>query len=56
MMCLGWSTKPTCASRPTNVTVAGGQAAQAPCPDITWFYLAAAGILAVGLMSGGKAQ
>jgi hypothetical protein len=52
MMCLGWSTKPTCAARPTGVQV-GGTGQPAACPDITWFWASAAGILLLGLVGGG---
>lgn len=53
MMCLGWSTKPTCATRPAIQT--GGTQ---PCPDITWFWASAAGILLLGLFGdkGGQKQ
>jgi hypothetical protein len=47
MMCLGWSTKPTCAGRPSYQI--GGQQS---CPDITWFWLTSAGVLLLGLFGG----
>lgn len=54
MMCLGWYNRPTCETRP-QVQVAGtqesgGLTGAAPCPDITWFWLAAAGIVGFGMM------
>jgi len=51
MMCLGWSTKPTCAARPTGVEVGGGPST---CPSIAWFWASAAGILLLGLVGGGS--
>jgi hypothetical protein len=50
MMCLGWSTKPVCAAQPPAQITPG---ATGGCPDITWFYAAAAGILLLGVMGGG---
>lgn len=49
MMCLGWSTRPSCATRPP-VQIGGG------CPDITWFWLTAAGVALLSLAGGKKQQ
>jgi hypothetical protein len=51
MMCLGWSTKPVCAAQPPQQVMAGASGA---CPDITWFYASAVGIVLLGMMGGGS--
>lgn len=50
MMCLGWSTQQSCATR-------GAVQVTDPdcCPDITWFWVAA-GTLVLGLLHGKKKQ
>ena len=48
MMCLGWSTKPTCAARPA--VQVGGNA----CPDITWFWASAVGVALLAMFGGKK--
>jgi hypothetical protein len=67
-MCFGWNNRPTCAATsdqtivpPSSSTVtvgpgaAGQPAVQAgACPDITWFWIAAAAVAAGAVMKGGK--
>lgn len=41
MMCLGWSTQPSCSARPTV------DLAPASCPSIAWFWIALAAVVGV---------
>lgn len=49
MMCLGWYNRPTCKTR-GQVQIQAPTAAAGACPNISWFWIAAAalGIAAIG--------
>lgn len=62
MMCLGWNTKP-CTRRDeikipspvgagSAVDVVGANATLTLCPDITWFWVTGAALLAGALFKG----
>ena len=51
-MCLGWYNRPTCsARRPIDLTPnPATDPANQQCPNISWFWLLAAGIVGVSLL------
>ena len=67
MMCLGWDNNPICRPAPDTVTIVPPSTAApascpaapgvpgvqfAPCPDITWFYIASALVIGGAVLKG----